>query len=189
MEASPRVVFIGDSGVGKTSLIHWAKYNKFNEAPATTIGAGITRIEADANGIPIAYQLWDTAGQEMYRSIVPMYFRGVCGIVVVFSLTQRSSFEHVEGWVSEAAAHTDQVPIVVVGNKCDCSDVSVSQAEARAWGEQRKIPVLFTSASTGENVELLLEHLQKHFVVPALSGGNAFTEQVQRREQVGMTCC
>ena len=189
MEASPRVVFIGDSGVGKTSLIHWAKYNKSNEAPATTIGAGITRIETVANGIPIAYQLWDTAGQEMYRSIVPMYFRGVCGIVVVFSLTQRSSFENVENWISEAEAHTDQVPIIVVGNKCDCSDVSVTQVEARAWGEQRRISMFFTSASTGENVGLLLEHLVKLFVVPALSGGNAFANKVEPPNPLSQACC
>lgn len=189
-EASPpRVVLVGDSGVGKTSLIHRAKYNKFNEAAVTTIGAGITPMDATHNGVHIDYQLWDTAGQEIYRSIVPMYFRGVCGVIVVFSMTERSSFMNLNSWFTEIQKHIDnQTPILLVGNKTDCpNDAVVSMAEVSQYSCEKKIDVVLTSASTGENVDVMLKHIIERFVVPSLRGEGINLADDSRFE--GESCC
>ena len=120
---SPRIIFIGDSGVGKTSLIYRSKYNKFNEGTAPTVGAGITKMEAVQNGVRVEYQLWDTAGQEIYRNIVPMYFKGASGAVIVFSCEDRSSFLHLGSWVEELLSHSERpIKYVIVGNKIDLKD-------------------------------------------------------------------
>lgn len=189
-EASPpRVVLIGDSGVGKTSLIHRAKYNKFNEAAVTTIGAGITPMEAIHNGVPIDYQLWDTAGQEIYRSIVPMYFRGVCGVLLVFSVTQASSFANLDSWIKELQKHTDShTPLIIVGNKMDCTnDAVVSLADVTKYSCERKIDVILTSASTGENIDILLKQIVERFVVPSLRGEGVNLSDDSRFES--SSCC
>ena len=84
-QISPRVIFIGDSGVGKTSLITRGTNDTFNELTSPTIGAGVTPITMTVNGVEVNFQVWDTAGQEIYRSIVPLYFKyAKCAIVVFY---------------------------------------------------------------------------------------------------------
>ncbi|OHT07188.1 GTP-binding protein ypt3 [Tritrichomonas foetus] len=184
---TPRIIFVGDSGVGKTSLIYRAKYNKFNEGTAPTIGAGITKMEATHNGVKAEFQLWDTAGQEIYRSIVPMYFKGVCGAIIVFSFEDRSSFLNLGSWIDELLAHSERpIKYVVVGNKIDCLNQTVSQVEARNWANDRKAVIIFTSAITGENVELLLEHVVNNFVFTPMTGD--FIPQAELAAQP-KSCC
>jgi small GTP-binding protein len=173
----PRVIFIGDSNVGKSSLIHRARYNDFNDGTPPTIGAGVTTMATVHQGVEINYQLLDTAGQELYRSIVPLYFRGVCGAVLVFSILEESSFNNLPAWREEIAKHgAGEIPVVVVGNKVDCPEREwrVSQSGAREWAELQKLPLIFTSASTGERVALLLNHIVFSFVVPSLGVPSEF---------------
>jgi small GTP-binding protein len=182
----PRVVFIGDASVGKTSLIYRAKYDTFNDNTSPTVGAGITQVETICNGVQINYQLWDTAGQEIYRSIVPMYFKGICGAILVFSLSDRAAFQHLQSWMEEVCRHADhQIPIVIVGNKTDvpAEPSHVQQAEATKWSATKNLPILFTSASTGANVKFLLDHVLQSFVLPSM-GGMATT-----LEEGGQDCC
>jgi small GTP-binding protein len=185
---SPRVIFVGNSNVGKSCLIHRARYGQFNEGTPSTVGAGVTSMAAVHNGVQIAYQLLDTAGQERYRSIVPLYFRGVCGAVLVFSILEQSSFAGLSLWIEEIAKHTSaDLPLVVVGNKIDLprSDWRVSQADATAWANLRKLPILFTSASTGERVALLMNHIVGSFVVPSMGVADEFL----RPTDGAASCC
>lgn len=184
---TPRVIFVGDSGVGKTSLIYRAKNNKFNEGTAPTIGAGITKMEAIHNGIKVEYQFWDTAGQEIYRNIVPMYFHGVCGAIIVFSFDDRNSFLSLGTWIEELTTHCEHpIKYVVVGNKIDSDNQTVSQSEARSWADNMKTVIIFTSAITGENIDLLLDHVLDNFVFPPISGD--FVPKIEPASQTN-SCC
>jgi small GTP-binding protein len=168
---SPKVIFIGDTDVGKTSLIHRAKYDQFNDSSNPSVAVGVTEMDARHNGAPISYLLVDTAGQERYRSIVPLYFRDVCGAVLVFSLLERSSFTNLPMWIDDLAKHaTGEVPIIVVGNKSDKprQKWEVTEQDALGWAKQRGITLIFTSALSGAQVTLLLDHIVRTFVVPRL---------------------
>jgi small GTP-binding protein len=173
----PRVIFIGDANVGKSSLIHRARYDAFDDGTPPTISAGVTSMVALHNGVEINYQLLDTAGQEQFRSIVPLYFRGVCGAVLVFSILEESSFNSLPAWRDEIAKYADgEIPLVIVGNKVDLpeQDWRVSQSGAREWANLHKLPLIFTSASTGERVRLLLNHIVCSFVVPSIGVAGEF---------------
>lgn len=165
---SPRVIFVGDSGVGKTSLIHRCKNKRFSETTSPTIGAGITQMQANIDGKVIDYQLWDTAGQEIYRNIVPIYFKGAICAVVVFSLEERHSFTSLQSWINQLQAHADEnVGIVICGNKVDVENTTVTQNEAEHWAQERGYTIIFTSAYTGENVQLMLDHVVNTWVANA----------------------
>jgi small GTP-binding protein len=157
---SPRIIFIGDSGVGKTALIHRSKSNRFNEHTTPTIGAGITEMEAQVDGQRIGFQFWDTAGQEIYRNIVPIYFKGVSGAVLVFSMTERQSFVSLDTWVGQLASHADDgVGVLVCGNKIDLQERKVDRLEAEQWANEKQFTIIFTSAKTGENIDVLIDHI------------------------------
>ena len=100
-DVSPRVITVGDSGVGKTSLIHRIKSDTFLEQTVPTIGAGVTPIEVEVDNQKYSFQFWDTAGQEMYRNIIPIYFKGAVVAVLVFSMSDSKSFQNLESWMEQ----------------------------------------------------------------------------------------
>ena len=166
----PRVIFIGDSGVGKTSIIHRAKFNNFESHTVPTIGAGTTQMQATINGNNVEYQLWDTAGQEIYRNIVPIYFKGAVGAVITFSMTDIVSFQSLQAWLDQLSSHADPDTLsVIVGNKCDAEEPVVDEAEARKWAQSHGLSIFFTSALTGQGIDLLLDHIQNKFIAPTLA--------------------
>ena len=186
---SPRVIFVGDSGVGKTSLIHRCKNKKFNETTSPTIGAGITQMQANINGKMREYQLWDTAGQEIYRNIVPIYFKGAICAVVVFSMEERQSFVSLQSWIDQLQIHADEhIGIVLCGNKIDIDSPKVSQVEAEKWAQEHGYTIIFTSACTGENVQLMLDHVVNNWVAKAnLVSSDSKVDVSKGKEHRG--CC
>jgi small GTP-binding protein len=168
---SPKVIFIGDTDVGKTSLIHRAKYDQFNDSSNPSVGVGVTEMDVNHNGVQISYMLVDTAGQERYRCLVPLYFRDVCGAVLVFSLLEKSSFTNLPLWIDDLTKHANaEVPLIVVGNKSDKprQKWEVTGQDALGWARERGITLIFTSALSGAQVPLLLNHIVRAFVVPSL---------------------
>ena len=188
-ENSPRIIFVGDSGVGKTSLIHRAKNGVFDSHSIPTIGAGITQMASDINGVQVNYQFWDTAGQEIYRNIVPIYFKGAICAIIVFSMTDSQSFHHLQGWIDQLHAHSEpNVGLVIVGNKIDSVKIAVNEEEARKWAMDRKLTIIFTSAVTGQNIELLLGHIAASYVLPQkVHLQNTRTVNIQSKER--KSCC
>jgi small GTP-binding protein len=149
----PRIIFIGDSGVGKTSIIHRLRTGNFLGACAATVGTGVTPFSAPTELGPKMFQLWDTAGQEVYRKIIPLYFHGADTAVVVFALSDPASYANLDGWVDELYANTDPgTTTLVVGNKSDLGH-RVSEADVRRWGSERNFQVLFCSALSGEGID------------------------------------
>ena len=161
-----RVVLIGDSAVGKTSIINRLVNNTFNSKETTTIGATFLlfsqRTETDAE---IELQIWDTAGQEKFRSLGPIYYRDSSACVAVFDLTSRKSFEDLNYWIStfKSIAGNDTV-VAVAGNKCDMDGAAVSIEEASEYCRKNGYIFFPTSAKSGENVNELFKKLSGELV-------------------------
>ena len=161
-----RVVVIGDASVGKTSILNQLIDNKFNEFEASTVGMNYQLFTNDVDGIHVEMQIWDTAGQEKFRSLGTVYFRNSIGAIVVFDLTSRSSFYNLGKWVSAFTdvAESDAV-IFIVGNKCDLKDeISLQKSEVLEWVESNGYKYFETSAKTGAGVNELFVAMSRELV-------------------------
>uniref|UniRef100_A0A7S2C2S1 Uncharacterized protein n=1 Tax=Florenciella parvula TaxID=236787 RepID=A0A7S2C2S1_9STRA len=149
-----KVVLLGDTGVGKSSLVLRFITNEFKPYQESTIGASFMSKLIMVEGAPIKFQIWDTAGQERFRTITSAYYRGADGIIMVYDVTSQDSFNHVADWLTEVNRYASEGTCkLLVGNKSDREDRAVSSEEASAYAEKLKIPFLETSAKNAENVE------------------------------------
>jgi len=150
-----KLLMIGDSGVGKTCLLLRYANDSFSPTFITTIGIDfkIKNIEIDTKRIKL--QIWDTAGQERFRTITTSYFRGAQGILLVYDVTDRRSFESIRNWISQIQQHADvHVNKILVGNKCDMTDEKVvSTEEGQKLAKEFGIEFWEASAKANINVE------------------------------------
>jgi small GTP-binding protein len=123
---SMKMLMVGESGVGKTSLIRTFDDEQFTESFITTIGVDFRCKLLDVGDKKIKLQLWDTAGQERFRSITTAYYRGTHGIVLVYDLTDATSFRQIQTWMLEIQRYIDpnqsEMIMVLIGNKADLKD-------------------------------------------------------------------
>jgi small GTP-binding protein len=156
MAARAKVVFVGDSGVGKTSLI--ASFLRQSiDGLTPTVGAMATPVDVRLDhGVRAALNVWDTAGQEDYKSFIPMFVHAAVVAAVVFDLSNAASFAHLPGWLAFLGQHgPDLCQLVVVGNKADVSPRAVAEAAIEALRAEHGLPYFETSALTAEGVDLL----------------------------------
>ncbi|EYC22731.1 hypothetical protein Y032_0016g2918 [Ancylostoma ceylanicum] len=132
-----KVVVVGSSGVGKTSVIYRHRFGNRSAPFTSTIGASFVECEVETSYENISLQIWDTAGQERFRCMVPMYMRNSVAAVIMYDITNRQSFEDVDKWSEElrkCCGIADPV-VVLIGNKCDLFDkrkVSTAEGQAKA---------------------------------------------------------
>jgi small GTP-binding protein len=157
--ACARVVAIGNSSVGKTSIISTLTGDSFNVTELPTVGANWRLFSHSVGTELVRMQIWDTAGQERYRALGPLYFRDAAAAVVVFDITSLDSWKGVPSWVeSVVSVAGPEVAVFIVGNKVDRSeDRVISTAEAQAWAVGREYEYFETSARTGQGVRALFE--------------------------------
>jgi len=151
------LILVGDSTVGKSSILKSFTEGKFAEVCDPTVGVDFyARLVEIRPGLRIKLQLWDTAGQEKFRSITRSYYRNSVGVLVVYDITRRDSFEHIAAWIHEARINIGAQPCVfqLIGHKADLeSERQVLYEEGEYFAKYHKIKFLETSAKTGENVE------------------------------------
>ncbi|GAB1228228.1 hypothetical protein ENUP19_0380G0056 [Entamoeba nuttalli] len=154
-----KIVILGDSSVGKTSLLQQYITKTFAEQTKSTVGADFITREIDIDGKIIALQIWDTAGSERFCSLGPVFFRGADCCILVCDVTNESTFEHLDDWkkqLFQSLSFEDltNFPFVVVGNKSDCSDEErqVSFEKLSHWGDGKYI-YFECSAKTGWNID------------------------------------
>jgi small GTP-binding protein len=154
-----KVVFIGDSAVGKTSLFQRFQDKEFCGEVPTTVGGACANVTIDlAPNPPINLIVWDTAGQEKYRGIVPMYFSRAVFILIVYDVTNRASFDSVPSWasLSQEKAPTN-VRLVLIGNKSDLEEQRVvSWTEGTELATSIRAIFLETSALNSNGVRDLI---------------------------------
>ena len=177
---SIKVVLLGDSGVGKTSLINRYVKDIFNDIQSQTVGASFLRKSIVVNGDNIELSIWDTAGQEIYRTLTPIYYRDSQAVIIVFSLDDKRSFNSIDDWLSELNQIVPDVPIVICGNKFDIEDekreVSFDEAFAKVNNELR-MPYFETSAKTGLYIDDAFMQVTKLFLTKKKNVSSKKTER------------
>eukprot|EP00939_MAST-03C_sp_MAST-3C-sp1_P003862 g3862.t1 len=149
-----KVVLLGDTGVGKSSLVLRFVTKHFRPFSESTIGASFMSKMVTFDGIAIKYQIWDTAGQEKYRSLAPMYYRGAAAAIIVYDITRKTSFDKLKDWVHELQNYGPRdIVIIIVGNKVDLEERREVLTESASMYAKR-IGALFleTSSKTDTNV-------------------------------------
>jgi Ras-related protein Rab-2A len=150
-----KYIIIGDSGVGKSCLLLQFTDKRFEMTHDLTIGVEFGARTVSVNGTAVKLQIWDTAGQESFRSITRSYYRGACGALLVFDMTRRETFEHVTSWLRDAKENSNMdMTILLIGNKNDLVEQrEVSSDEARALAKENDLEYIETSAKTAHNVD------------------------------------
>jgi len=154
-----RLILIGDSTVGKSSLLRFFSDGKFAEVSDPTVGVDFfSRLVTVKGGARVKLQLWDTAGQERFRSITKSYYRNSVGAVLAYDVCNQESFKHIPVWLMEAKRHIEphQATFILVGCKRDLAVQGrreVSEEQGQALAEYHGIAFMETSAKLGTNVE------------------------------------
>jgi small GTP-binding protein len=150
-----KLVLIGDSGVGKTSLLSRFTRNKFPPDCKTTVGVEFATKTIQVQGKIVKLQVWDTAGQERYRAVTTSYYKGTFGALLVYDIFSSPSFASVPRWLSELRDKAAQGCILLlVGNKCDNEEQrSVTVDEGKQFAERETMLFIETSAKDAINIE------------------------------------
>ncbi len=157
-----KVIIVGAGKVGKTSLTIRFAEDRFRESYLPTLGVDFMTKNLSIDDKQIKLQLWDTGGQEFVMSLLPFYFQGAMGGVLVYDITNRNSFNSLDYWLKQIRQNAGNIPVVLAGNKFDIADQrKVSTEEAQQFAKDKKLIYLETSAKTGVSVPDLFEGLVK----------------------------
>jgi small GTP-binding protein len=159
-----KAIIIGDSNVGKTSLLYRYTNNDWNPYYISTIGVDYKVLDFNIGGKVVRLQLWDTAGQDRFRTIVNSYYRGVHGVLLVFAHNNRASFDHLHEWLGDVERHAGgNPPIILVGSKSDAAlepdQKPITDEEALTLAKKLKATYVRTSSLTGMNVDAAFAEL------------------------------
>ena len=152
-----KYIIIGDSAVGKSNILLRYIHERFNEEFQSTIGVEFGAKNIEINNKICRVQIWDTAGQESFRSITRAYYKNSVCACVVYDITNRNSFQNVQLWIDDCKKQTPKtVLLVLIGNKLDLeSKREISYEEGRSFANDNNMLFFETSAKTGENIEEL----------------------------------
>ncbi|XP_039265643.2 ras-related protein Rab-10-like [Styela clava] len=161
-----KIVLIGDAGVGKTCILRRYTENAFSPSFVATIGIDFKMKMAEIGEHLIKLQIWDTAGQEKFRSITTAYYRGAKGICIVYDITDTKSFERVNMWVKNIRMWAgDETECMILGNKCDQEDLrQVTKRDGENIAREYNMSFMETSAKNDINVDEAFHHILEKIV-------------------------
>ena len=203
-----KVVVVGDSGVGKTNLVKRFINDTFNKDSKATVGVEFLSKTYLINQEVFKIEIWDTAGQERYKSITAAYYKGAKGAMIVYDVTNQTSFDNVDNWANEIKEKAARnINLMIVGNKTDLTDKIVVTSEvATEKAKALEIPIMETSALDSTNVkeafyqllremyksvkDLMKEYEQKQAGTPVEqdSNGVALDTKEEKKEKKGGCC-
>jgi len=165
-----KLVLLGESAVGKSSLVLRFVKDQFDDYRESTIGAAfLTQTVTLDDQSTVKFEIWDTAGQERYKSLAPMYYRNANCAVVVYDITQSASLEKARTWIRELQRQADpSIVIALCGNKLDlAARRQVTQEEAQKYAEEEGLMWAETSAKSGEGVQEIFAAIAKKLPLTA----------------------
>ncbi|XP_023220728.1 ras-related protein Rab-22A-like [Centruroides sculpturatus] len=185
-----KICLLGDSGVGKSSIVRRFVNNTFNPTSESTIGASFMTKNVVLDGFTFKFNIWDTAGQERYRALAPMYYRGAGASIIVYDITQNCTFAAVKSWVRELQLHgPPSIILTIAGNKCDLDDKrEVPYNVAKKYAEEIGAIFIETSALTAVNISEAFEEITKR--LPRNNEPQAPNHTIHlKKEKVKKKCC
>jgi len=152
-----KLVLLGDTSVGKSSIVIRFVKGQFSEYQESTIGAAFLTQTVPVQDCTVKFEIWDTAGQERYHSLAPMYYRGAAAAIVVYDITSQESFHRAKSWVKELQRQgSPDVVIALAGNKIDREEErEVQAADSKQYADDNSLYFIETSAKTNVNVREL----------------------------------
>ncbi|XP_070574568.1 ras-related protein Rab-22A-like isoform X2 [Ptychodera flava] len=186
-----KLCLLGDSGVGKSSLVQRFVSDTFNTHSQPTIGASFMSKTLVVDDQSYKFQIWDTAGQEKYRGLAPMYYRGAAAAVIVYDITRESSFSAVKMWVRELEQYgPHDVVLAIAGNKCDLVDQrEVLCEEAEKYADQIGATFIETSAKTAANVTQIFTAITRKLPAEVIIQHNTVRPQPPPARSSKKSCC
>uniref|UniRef100_A0A3B5B322 small monomeric GTPase n=1 Tax=Stegastes partitus TaxID=144197 RepID=A0A3B5B322_9TELE len=190
-----QTILVGDSGVGKTSLLVQFDQGKFIPGSfSATVGIGFTNKVVPVDNVKIKLQIWDTAGQERFRSVTHAYYRDAHALLLLYDITSKSSFDNIRAWLTEIHEYAQSdVVIMLLGNKADMSSGrAIRRDQGERLAREYSVPFMETSAKTGVNVQLAFTAVAKELKHRAVQHPNKPKFQIHeyieaQREKSG--CC
>lgn len=182
-----KVIILGDSGVGKTSLMHRYVNDKYSQQYKATIGADFLTKEVTVSEDKIAtMQVWDTAGQERFQSLGVAFYRGADCCVLVYDVTNAKSFENIKSWRDEFLVHAnvsspETFPFVILANKVDVEEskkVVASRSAQELAKSLGNVPLFFTSAKDSINVQDAFEEIARSALQQSQSDADAYEDDL-----------
>ena len=155
-DMSFKLIVIGDSGVGKSCLTNNAIKNTFDDAYNATVGFEFFTFNIRFNGKVVKLQIWDTCGQELYRSLITNFYRNSSLAMMVYSINSKESFDNVEMWLRELRTHSNpDVKVFLIGNKSDLeAEREVTTEQGENFYKQNNLSLFMeSSAKTGFNTQ------------------------------------
>jgi small GTP-binding protein len=184
-EASHKIVFLGDSNTGKTTII--AKYLNLTQPGSTTVAAVSHPLSVTLPNATVKLTCWDTAGQENYRCLVPIYARDAELACLVFDQGNITSFESLDSWLKYLESDVGLTRVLIVANKCDLLP-AVPVDHAIEFCALRRLPLVVTSATVGTNISFLFRKVAELIIEDShkqLPTAQPMRLTVDRRE----SCC
>ena len=203
-DLSFKLIVIGDSSVGKSCLSAQAVRNNFVEFYQATVGFEFLTFNLRINSKIIKLQIWDTCGQEVYKSLISNFYRNCSLALIVYAINNRNSYEHAENWLNDLKNQSNpNVRVFLIGNKCDLEDQRVvSKEEGESFKEQKKLDrFIETSAKTGKNARNVMVEAAKLLFKDYLKAkedfnnenedGNKKGDKLERKNnnKKGKKCC
>jgi small GTP-binding protein len=167
-----KLVVLGPAYVGKTSIITRYCNNTFSEDTGTTIGAGFFTHTVAIDDTEVTLMLWDTAGEERFKSVAPSLLRGANGLVLTFDLTQARTFSDIDSYLDmfldNCYSDPSQAPaVLLLGNKSDKDEREVSESEIERWVQKNRIPLYFpVSAKNGNGIQAAMQKFIEFLLDP-----------------------
>ena len=162
MDITLKFIILGDSNVGKTSLLLKYTDNYFVDSHVATIGIDYKIKIVTINGVNLKLQIWDTSGQERFRSMTYTFLKNANGIIFVYDITNKKTFEGVKEWIKDAENNGITFEKILIGNKCDLEGKrEISFDVLEKFGNKKKIKYFETSAKTNINVNEAFDYLVK----------------------------
>ena len=180
---SLKITLIGDSGVGKTCIIFRFISNEFSSNTLTTDGVSYSKKEIIYNDKKLQLDLWDTAGQEQYRSLGKHFYKDSFVVILVYNITVKETFDNLKNiWLEDVVNYGEEYKVLaIVGNKCDLYEQeAVSEQEAREFAEENNALFMLVSAKDGTNIDLLFDSCVKKYFEPKFQ---IQIEDVKKRDE------
>eukprot|EP00475_Leptophrys_vorax_P008081 TRINITY_DN15187_c0_g2_i1.p1 TRINITY_DN15187_c0_g2~~TRINITY_DN15187_c0_g2_i1.p1 ORF type:complete len:206 (-),score=67.68 TRINITY_DN15187_c0_g2_i1:241-858(-) len=188
-----KFVLVGDSGVGKSSLL----LDEFSDSYNSTIGIDFKIVQVKVDDAIVKLQVWDTAGQERYQSIAQAFYRNANAIILVYDITVKESFEHVEKWLEKIEENAPpSIPKILIGNKADlASKRAVNEIEVKEFADKLGVAHFETSAKTDKKFEEILAVLSRQVIkqkqdMPVFSNAELVAKEAEaKHESNSNNCC
>ena len=147
-----KIIFVGDAGVGKTTIISRIMDNPYNEVYEPSIGVDFMSKNIKYKDQNVKLQIWDTAGQEKYKGLIPSYVRNSSIVFVVYDISVKTSFDNIPKWLTFIRT-IENTSLILCGNKIDLSNREVKKEEGEVLAKKEGIPFFEVSAKTGDNIK------------------------------------